>query len=151
MSLWPFSRGLAEEIMVYSRQYFVDTVSIYCHGCGDSCLQHSPVSSACCWIRDNKLLRTSVLQGTSFWAAVSGAGALLWHLCPGQSFACSMGILSLHLWPCYLHLPIQNQIRVCVMWYLTCFHCTPASFLSLLHFYKKLYKACSSIRALSNK
>lgn len=77
MSLQPFSRGLAEGIMVYSRQYFVNLVSVYCHGCGESCLQHSPVSSACCWIRDNKLLRNSVLQGTSFWAAVSGAGALL--------------------------------------------------------------------------
>lgn len=62
-----------------------------------------------------------------------------------------MGVLSPHLWPCCLHLPIQDQNRVCVMWYLTCFHCSPASFFSLLHFYEKLYKACSSIRALSNK
>lgn len=66
MSLWPFSRGLAEGIMVYGRQYFVNPVSVYCHGCGESCLQNSPVSSACCWISDNNLLRKGVLQGTFF-------------------------------------------------------------------------------------
>lgn len=152
MSPWPFPRGLAEGVMVYSRQYFVNSVSVYCHGCGESCLQHSPVSSACCWIRDNKLLRNGVLQGTSFWAAVSGAGALLcltsvpWKkLCLLHGSAVSSPLAMLP------SLPIQNQTRVCVMWYLTCFHCTPASFLSLLYFYEKLYKACSIIRASSSK
>lgn len=94
MSLSPSSRVSAEGVMIYSGQWCVNLISVYCHGSGESCLQNPSASFAHCWVRDNKLLRHHVLQQASFWAAVSGAGPLL---CPTSvhrtEFASSVGVL----------------------------------------------------------
>ena len=93
MSLSPSSTVSAKGVMIYSRQRCVNSISVYCYGSGESCLQNPSASFVRCWVRITSSSGTAFCSehpsGLQCQVLVPFSARLL---CTGPSFASSVGV-----------------------------------------------------------